>query len=102
MTHLEMKELLEAVNVFLGGEQAEVKITDVIELPEEAQLYLFDCDGCESSAICYKDGTTFVLTDWQSGRPESYDEIEDFAWICASTGREAIMFDGMPRILFTV
>lgn len=97
MTHKELKQLLEAVNEAWGGEYAEVEITKEIELPDNATLYLFSCGDCKASAVCYKDGTTFVLDDWQSSRPESFDEIKDYSWKTID-GKEVITFDGLPRI----
>ena len=97
MTSEEMKKLLEEVNVAWGGEPAEVTITDEIELPEDATLYLFTCGDSEaSSAVCHSDGTVFVLGDWESSRPETYEEVEDYSWLDVHQ-RETINLLGLPR-----
>ncbi len=99
MTHEEIKKLLEAINVAWGGDEAEVTITKEIELPEGATMYLFDCWDCKTSAICHKDGTVFVMRDWQEPtRPKSFEEIKDYKW-CRADGRDAIIVDGLPRLL---
>lgn len=83
-----------------NADKHHIKITDRIELTEGAELLLFECNGwdCLSSAVQHKNGALFVLTDWQSGRPESADEIEDYEWI-TTDGHYGIMLNGLPRCL---
>lgn len=99
MTHEEIEKLLEATDVAWGGDGSEVTITKEIELPEGATMYLFECWDCKLSSICHKDGTVFVMRNWQEPtRPESYEEIKDYKWR-RTDGMDAIIFDGLPRIL---
>jgi hypothetical protein len=98
MTHEEIKKLLGAINVAWGGDEAEVIITKEVELPEGATMHLFKCGVVESSAISYKDGSLFVIDDWQSARPESYEDIKDFTWVSGADGRRAVILNGLPRL----
>lgn len=69
------------------------------EVNEDATMYHFICGGTEESAcIVYNDGTLFHQYDWQSGRPKTVEEIEDYNWI-REDGVEAINFMGLPRVL---
>ena len=99
MTHEEIKKLLETINRAWGGDETELTITKEIELPEGATMYLFKCGVVKSSAISYKDGSLFVIDDWQATRPESYEDIKDFAWFFGTDGRRAVILNGLPRIL---
>lgn len=69
-----------------------------IEENEEATMYHFICGIIESACIVYNDGTLFHQWDWQGGRPNSAEEIEDFKWI-REDGVEAINIKGLPRVL---
>lgn len=69
------------------------------EVNEDATMYHFICGGTEESAcIVYNDGTLFHQCDWQGGRPESVEKIEDYKWL-REDGVEAINFLGLPRVL---
>lgn len=74
------------------------KVTDIIELNEDAKMYLFEKGDIESSVIIYADGTSFVLDDWQGSRPETLEEVEDYNWISLYDGRRAVIMDGLPRL----
>jgi hypothetical protein len=70
-----------------------------IELNEEAKMYHFVCDNIiEAACIVYNDGTLFHQWDWQSGRPNTFEEIEEYMW-CSVDGRQAIVLNGLPRLL---
>lgn len=73
-------------------------VTDIIDLKEDAKMYLFEKGDIESSVIIYADGTSFVLDDWQGSRPETLEEIEDYNWISLYDGRKAVIMDGLPRL----
>lgn len=40
-----------------------------------AYLVLASSDCCNTSFVCYEDGTAYFLSDWQSGYPTSEDDI---------------------------
>ena len=66
---------------------------------EEATLYLFNCDASiYTSAIIYNDGTLMHLFDWQGGRPENLNEIEEYSWL-SEDGKRAIIVNRLPRLL---
>lgn len=95
LNNKEIKEFLSLIG------KCKVNITDTIEIEsEKAKLVLFDysgeCDG-ESAAVVYDGGELFYLNDWQGGRPESFEEIEDYEW--KNDGRTAFILNGMPRML---
>lgn len=84
-------------------------IERAIEIEDGVRLVIFACGfddepGIEQTRLCtaavvYDDGDVFVLSDWQGGYPDKADEIADYEWICASTGRRAVILDGLPRVL---
>lgn len=43
-------------------------------------------------------GNEDILTDWDEGRPESAEELENYEWI-TTDGHLGVMFDGLPRYL---
>lgn len=98
------KEIKEYDNAICGCNTTfSYHVTDKIELKEGATLYLFegidnDANYVASSLIEHASGTIMFLSDWQNGRPKDDMEIEDYDWV-TSDGREAIMFDGLPRTL---
>lgn len=73
-------------------------VTDIIDLKEDAKMYLFKKGDIKSSVIIYADGTSFILDDWQGSRPETLEEIEDYNWISLYDGRRAVIMDGLPRL----
>lgn len=74
-----------------------IEVTAQIEL-EGATLVLFTFNDIEeSSAIVYEDGTLMHLRDWQSGRPETLEEIANFDWVSES-GEEAVVLNELPRM----
>lgn len=80
------------------AENTAIKVTAIIEL-EEASLVLFEFNKAEeASAIIYKDGTLYHQRDWQSGRPETLEEIANFDWVSES-GEEAVVLNELPRML---
>lgn len=77
----------------------ECTVTKVTDLKDHAHLVAFRCnDDLDCSCIVYDDGTLFHLWDWQSGYPETEDEIEKYNWL-TENGRDAVMMNGLPRIL---
>ena len=48
--------------------------------------------------ITYKDGW-FTPADWQGPMPATPDEIAEFDWQLACTGKPAIVLNGLPRVL---
>lgn len=91
------KVLLKArLSVISAGRKVEIEWS----IPDkEGNLILFCADGSiHAAAYLYNDGELFHLRDWQSGRPESLEEIGDFKWL-TEDGREAIIYDNRPKKL---
>lgn len=99
-TQEEKNEVQNVLNTINGYDKSESQgeVTDVIELNEDAKMYLFEKDEIKSSVIIYTDGTSFVLDDWQGSRPETLGEVEDYSWISLYDGRKAVIMDGLPRL----
>lgn len=49
-------------------------------------------------AIIISAGIQFTPRDWQGPQPLSVEDIADTEWV-DHTGREAVMFDGLPRVM---
>lgn len=67
---------------------------------EDAVFVEFDFCGeaaGTSAAVVYGDGTTFTLSDWQGGRPESPEEIDEFDWLDREHGAAGVNLLGLPR-----
>lgn len=66
---------------------------------ENAVFVEFDFRGevaGTSAAVVYGDGTTFTLYDWQGGRPESPEEIDEYSWRDLEHGTYGVNL-GLPR-----
>lgn len=96
-----------AYDVYCAGEQCatdyEIKPTDVyiaegVELVEVAFRHNGEPWGY-TRAIVYDTGDVFVLYDWDGSYPETRSEIEDFEWLHTQSGRRAIMWDGLPKVI---
>ena len=76
-----------------------------IEIEAGVSLVIFACGFVVekirlcTAAVAYDDGDVFVLDDWHGGYPDNADEIANFEWIHAQSGRRAVIRDGLPRIL---
>lgn len=67
---------------------------------EDAAFVEFDFRGENagtSAAVVYGDGTTFTLDDWQGGRPESPEEIDEYKWRDLEHGADSVNLLGLPR-----
>ncbi len=97
-------EVLNAYEEFLSGEKVKYIIIGSTELSQDnAELIEFQSEdkSVKSSAVVYPDGTTFVLFDWQGAYPHTEDEIEEYNhWVCANNNHDAVVFNGLPRLLF--
>lgn len=97
-----IKQVIEAYEKELSGNDIKYDITDVIPVKDGAALYLFQNKewGIRSSAIGYEDGNIFVMRDWQGGRPITADEVESYPndWVNINGGY-GIIIDGLPRIM---
>lgn len=71
--------------------------TKEIDLKDDATLYLFEGNGCKSSAICNEDGDFFVLDDWHGSRPESAEEVANYEWFTIFW-QPSVMRDGLPIV----
>lgn len=94
-----MTELEESIAVYASGMPTMVFMSEPIQ--EGCIFHHFIVDGennpLYSVAIEYPNGDVCTLYDWQIGYIPNKDQIEDFAW--QFYGREAIMMNGLPRIL---
>lgn len=69
------------------------------ESNQEARLVKFKFVGVESSCIIYPDGTVFTLKDWKSGDyPTRLEEVDKYEWVDRFR-KDAIMLNGLPRIM---
>ena len=104
---METQEIIEGlIKITEMGEGVDLtsndfEITDTIR-GDGYSLVLFDVPehGVHSAAIVYDDNTMFVMNNWQGWRPTSIEEIKEATWLEAYTLTEAIMLDGLPRLLF--
>lgn len=50
--------------------------------------------------VIYNENEIFMPQDWQCGAlPETADGIDDINWVTYPNGQDAIIMDGLPRIL---
>lgn len=57
-------------------------------------------DSLRVPFVIYNDGSTFMPRDWQSGElPQTADGIKNTEWVTYPNGRDAIIFNGLPRLL---
>lgn len=91
----------ETVQVF-DGSTLTIEETRLMQVYKQCQLMMvIFTDGSEIPMIEYTDGTVFCPRDWQSIPPVfSTDDVVNLSWCEISTGREAIMLDGLPRLGF--
>lgn len=75
-------------------------ITNSIVLTDNVKLMTFVSNNgiAQSTAVVYDDGMIFVTDDWQGDYAESLEEIEEYDWHSLD-GRQAVIIDGLPRIL---
>lgn len=84
-----------------------VKMDDYVCREKGATLRIFrygdDCGkSALRSAVLTYDGDediVFHLWDWQGDYPKSMEEVKDYEWTAGDSGVQAIMFNGMPKIL---
>ncbi len=101
MNKQELEKLLEAYDEAVSGERETYKVTDEVELAEDAVLWLFESGNgrVKASAVSHSDGTVFVMSDWQEpSRPETSEDVENYDWR-RSDGKLAIVLSGLPRCL---
>lgn len=63
-------------------------------------------DPFEVPVVVYKDGTIFTSSDWQASvQDEWLKDLEEarylISWVENKSGIPAILFEGLPRLLFT-
>ena len=49
--------------------------------------------------VIYSDSEIFMPRDWQGELPKTADDIEDAEWVTFPNGREAVMLNGLPRLV---
>ncbi len=76
------------------------RVINTIDCDDDAQLVVFryGYGKDRSAAIVYPDDTLILMYDWEEPCPQSVDDIANVKWITDS-GRECIIFNGLPRIL---
>lgn len=74
----------------IGNGAELVKIATYINNPHVQKLIT-------TTMIVYYTGDVFCTTDWEHS-PQDYENIEDYDWVHANTGRPAIVLNGLPRL----
>lgn len=99
MTTNEALSLIKQAEKNMSGEDVDFTITDDIKIDDTAHFYLFENGLFKAAAVGYESGELFVMRDWQEpSRPETAEEIADYDW-CTIDWQDAIIFDGLPRML---
>lgn len=98
----ELEKRINAIDIANGGNgNISIEIEKEVSL-KGATMYVVNWASTSTSGISafivYEDGTLFHQDDWQGGHPETAEEIPGFTWM-TEYGRQAIMFDGMPKIM---
>lgn len=71
----------------------------------EAHFVVADIEYVDDSElripfVIFSESEIFMPRDWQSGElPETADGIESTEWVTYPNGNDAIIMDGLPRIL---
>lgn len=78
-------------------------VSERLDVGDGAQLvqvlYGTDTQWTDSTAVVvYDTENVFCLYDWTLG-PLDRDGIADYQWVHAQTGKRAVIFDGLPRII---
>ena len=61
-------------------------------------FYLVEHPEIGVMAVIQSEGVQFTLADWRGEQPMTVDEIGTARWV-DSSGDDAIMYKGLPRIL---
>ena len=99
------KQLIEQAEYNCSGEKVEYDIDDIMALSEDGAYLVFaSSEFCNTSFVCYVDGTAYFLKDWQGGcYPVSEDAIAEFNnWVTIDWKESPVIFNGLPRVLFTL
>ena len=111
MTNKEIAQLLEQFDRTCCGdnyEETDYKVEKTTKLKDEATLveFTFGEGWHRTAAVVYEAGEIFTLNDWQNDVEIEYDDIygwieqQDWITIEGTRVKEAIVFQGLPRILF--
>lgn len=105
MNKQEIIERLQAFDMKQSGAStpANIEIENVIE-GNVADLILFRDDSglVSSSCVMYHDGTMLFLDDWQSWRPENFDEVATTdGWVDENL-QPCFTVAGLPRVLIEI
>ena len=111
MNKEEIAQLLEQFDRTCCGEnyeETDYKVEKTTKLKDEATLveFTFDEGLYRSAAVVYEAGEIFTLKDWQQDVEVEYDDIycwieqQDWVTIEGTRVKEAIVFQGLPRMLF--
>lgn len=98
-----LKQAIERAEYNCTGECIEYTINEIVDLSEEGAYLVFaSSSDRETSFVAYEDGTCYFLTDWEDAYPHNEDEIADFEWVTEDWKNSPTIFNGLPRVLFTL
>lgn len=68
----------------------------------DVALVIFECSVGDVPAIIYSNGTCFTPYDWQNPGMDikTFDDVENCTWYNHEYGRNSVMVDGLPKMLF--
>lgn len=87
-----------AVYNWVDGETSALPIVSEAEIDGYGMFYLVEHPDCGIIAVIQSDGLQFTPADWQGEQPETPEDIAGARWV-DNRGDDAIMFEGLPRIL---
>lgn len=83
---------------FADGSVAQCEVAACERIDGYGALYLVDHPEVGMMSVILADGVQFTLDDWQGEQCLDASDAGRFRWLDAR-GNEAIMIDGLPRIL---
>lgn len=88
-----------AVRDFATGEISACPIMSETVIDLYGILYLVEHPENGPLAVILADGVQFTPSDWRNAQLITRDEIADYSWVDAA-GRDALMLDGLPRMIW--
>lgn len=87
-----------AVYNWVDGETSALPIVSEAVIAGYGMFYLVEHPDCGIIAVIQSDGLQFTPADWQGEQPETPEGIAGARWV-DNRGDDAIMFEGLPRVL---
>lgn len=87
-----------AVYNWVDDETSALPIVSEAVIDGYGMFYLVEHPDCGIIAVIQSDGLQFTPSDWQGEQPETPEDIASARWV-NNRGDDAIMFEGLPRIL---